>query len=158
MKLIFHKDILKLTDLQNKRTKISGLTTNMFVLEIRMKRGLEFYILKFQQPLHSCCCPVQKICPKRLNWPGRLAGISEGAKGPFVNYVSIQGYLVGQQNAYFTKQTLFSKYAYLGYLLGQKQAKTCLRNLRTAPYVTISFPPYSQHQMDSFYENMHICK
>ena len=30
--------------------------------------------------------------------------------------------------------TLFSKHAYLGYLLGQKQAKICLRNLRTAPY------------------------
>ena len=55
-------------------------------------------------------------------------------QGPFVNYVSIQGYLVGQQNAYFSKQTLFNKHAYLRYLLGQKQANICLRNLRTAPY------------------------
>ena len=35
------------------------------------------FILKFTVPLQSCCCPVQKkICPERLNWPGRLAGIS----------------------------------------------------------------------------------
>ena len=61
---------------------------------------------------------------------------NESLQGSFVNYVSIQGYLVGQQNAYFTKQTLFSKHAYLGYLLGQKQAKICLRNLRTAHYLS----------------------
>jgi hypothetical protein len=29
-------------------------------------------------------------------------------------------YLDGQQNAYFSKYTQFSRYAYLGYLLGQK--------------------------------------
>ena len=32
-----------------------------------------------QNGLQSCCCPVQKICPERLNWPGTLAGIYEGA-------------------------------------------------------------------------------
>ena len=45
-----------------------------------MKSGLEFFILKFTEPLQSCCCPVQKICPEKLNWPVRLAGISEGAR------------------------------------------------------------------------------
>ena len=67
----------------------------------------------------------------------------ENPKGPFLNYASIQRYLVGQQNACFTKQTLFNRNAYLGYLLGQKQAKMCLRNLRTAPKPTkIPTKPY----------------
>ena len=26
----------------------------------------------------------KQICPERLNWPGRLAGISEGAKGQLI--------------------------------------------------------------------------
>ena len=44
-----------------------------------MKSGLEKNILKFHGPLQSCCCPVQKICPEKLNWPSKLAGNSEGA-------------------------------------------------------------------------------
>ena len=40
--------------------------------------GLKIYILKFTKPLQSCCCSVQKICLERLNWPGWIAGISEG--------------------------------------------------------------------------------
>ena len=36
----------------------------------RNSRG--FFILKFTEPRQNCCCPVQKICPERLNWPGRL--------------------------------------------------------------------------------------
>jgi hypothetical protein len=38
-------------------------------------------------------------------------------KGPFLNYVSILGYLVGQQNAYFSnyRPALLSKNAFLGY-------------------------------------------
>ena len=36
-----------------------------------------FFILKSYKPLQSCCCP-KKICPEGLNYPGRLAGISEG--------------------------------------------------------------------------------
>ena len=30
--------------------------------------------------LQSCPCPVKKIYPEKLNWPSRLAGISEGVK------------------------------------------------------------------------------
>ena len=32
--------------------------------------GLEFFILKFTEPLQSCCCPVQKDLPRRaeLAW------------------------------------------------------------------------------------------
>ena len=59
-------------------------------------------------------CPDSSILKSLINWQGR---------GPFVNYVSIQGYLVvGQQNANFSKQTLFSKHANLGYKNWQKYA------------------------------------
>ena len=44
----------------------------IFGLKMMMKSGLEKIILKFHDGLQSCCCP------ERLNWPGRLAGISEG--------------------------------------------------------------------------------
>jgi hypothetical protein len=41
-----------------------------------MKIGLEFFIWKSFRVAAAQC---RKICPERLNWPGRLAGISEGA-------------------------------------------------------------------------------
>ena len=44
----------------------------IFGLKMMMKSGLDFFILKYNKPLQSCCCTVQKI------WPCRLAGISEG--------------------------------------------------------------------------------
>ena len=54
----------------NKMTKISGLETNIFGLKVIMKSGLELFILKFQQLLQSCCCPVQKNLPRKaeLAW------------------------------------------------------------------------------------------
>jgi hypothetical protein len=66
-----------------KWTKILILDVTIFGLKMMVKSGVEKDILKFHVPLQSCCCPVQckKICPERLNWPGRLAGISEGARG-----------------------------------------------------------------------------
>jgi hypothetical protein len=35
-----------------------------------MKSGLEFFILKLNEPLQSCCCPVQKNQPRKaeLAW------------------------------------------------------------------------------------------
>ena len=41
-----------------------------------VKSGLEFSILK----LKVAAAQSKKIVPERLNWPGRLAGISEGAR------------------------------------------------------------------------------
>ena len=41
-----------------------------------VKSGLEF-ILKLTFRVAAAQC--KKICPVGLNWPGRLAGISEGA-------------------------------------------------------------------------------
>ena len=38
-----------------------------------VKSGLEFFI-------RIAAAKCKKICPERLNWPGRLAGISEGAR------------------------------------------------------------------------------
>jgi len=37
--------------------------------------------LKFHKPFKVATAQCKKICPERLNWPGRLAGISEGAGG-----------------------------------------------------------------------------
>ena len=55
---------------QNKWTKISGLETNIFELKMMVKSGLEFFVLKFYQPLQSCCYPVQKKLPRKaeLAW------------------------------------------------------------------------------------------
>ena len=55
---------------QNKQTKISDLETNIFELNMVVKSGLVFFILKFDQPLQSCCCPVQKKLPGKaeLAW------------------------------------------------------------------------------------------
>ena len=44
----------------NKWTKISSLEITIFDLKMKVKSGLEFFILKFTKPLQSCCCPVQK--------------------------------------------------------------------------------------------------
>ena len=43
-----------------KWTKILSLEIDIFGLKMMMKSGLEFFILKFTEPLQSCCCPVQK--------------------------------------------------------------------------------------------------
>ena len=42
----------------------------IFGIKIMVKSGLEKNILKFQVPLQSCCCPVQKNLPRRaeLAW------------------------------------------------------------------------------------------
>ena len=50
-----------------------SLEIDILGLKTMVKSSLEFFILKFTKPLQSCCCPVQKICPGRQNWPGRLA-------------------------------------------------------------------------------------
>ena len=44
-----------------------------------MKTGLEFFILKSNKPLQNSAAQCKKIGPERLNYPDRLAGISEGA-------------------------------------------------------------------------------
>ena len=58
---------------QNKWTKILSHETPIFGLKMMVKSGLKNYILKLSKALQSCCCL------ERLNWPGRLAGIFEGA-------------------------------------------------------------------------------
>ena len=45
-----------------------------------MKSGLDFLILKSYMPIRVAAAQRKKICPERLDWPGRLAGISEGAQ------------------------------------------------------------------------------
>jgi hypothetical protein len=45
----------------------------IFGLKITVKSGLEKFILKFQDGLQSCCCPVQKNLPRKaeLAWQVR---------------------------------------------------------------------------------------
>ena len=49
----------------------------IFGLNMMVKNGLEKNILRFRVAAAQC----RKICPEGLNWPGWLAGISEGARG-----------------------------------------------------------------------------
>ena len=42
-----------------------------------VKSGLEFFILISPSPFRVAAAQCQKIYPLGLNWPGRLAGISE---------------------------------------------------------------------------------
>jgi hypothetical protein len=51
-------------------TKILSLKIDIFGLKIKMKSSLENFILKFTEPLLSCCCRVQKNLPKKaeLAW------------------------------------------------------------------------------------------
>ena len=44
-----------------------------------VKSGLEFFILKFTEPLQSCCCPVPKnlLIKAELAWKVSLKGLSE---------------------------------------------------------------------------------
>ena len=56
-----------------KWTKISVLRITIFVIKIMMKSGLEIFILKSNEPLPICCCPMQTNLPDRLNWLSQLA-------------------------------------------------------------------------------------
>ena len=57
--------------------KVSSHGIDIFGLKVVVKSVLGKIILNFTKPLQSCC---KKICPERINWPDRLAGISEGAQ------------------------------------------------------------------------------
>ena len=41
------------------RTHSISLEIDIFDLKMMVKIGLDFFILKFTEPLQSCCCPVQ---------------------------------------------------------------------------------------------------
>ena len=66
---VFHLKIVSKISFY-KCSKISSLKTNIFYLKMIVKSGLEFSILKFREPLQSCCCPVQKEMHKKaeLAW------------------------------------------------------------------------------------------
>ena len=58
---------------------ISGLKAQVLKLTFWDKNDSEkwsrfFFILKFTEPLMSCCRPVQKNLPERLVWQGQLKG------------------------------------------------------------------------------------
>jgi hypothetical protein len=64
---------------QCKETKISGLETNIFELKMMVKSGLFYFEILLFSPFRVAAAKCKKICPDKLNWPGRLAGNSEGA-------------------------------------------------------------------------------
>ena len=47
-----------------------SLEIDIFEVKMMVKSGLDFFILKFTEPLQSCCCPVQKNLPRKaeLAW------------------------------------------------------------------------------------------
>ena len=53
-----------------KWTKLLTLEMTIFGLKMMVRSGLEFFILKLNEPLQSCCCPVQKNRPRKaeLAW------------------------------------------------------------------------------------------
>ena len=51
------------------------LKLTIFGLEMMKKSGLEFFILKSSK-FRVAAAQCKQICPERLNYPGRLAGIS----------------------------------------------------------------------------------
>ena len=40
----------------------------IFGLKLVLKSGLEFIILKLNEPFQSCCCPVQNKKKGELSW------------------------------------------------------------------------------------------
>ena len=52
-----------------------------FGLKMMVKSGIEFLFLNLMSPFRVAASQCKEICPERLNWPGRLAGISEGHRG-----------------------------------------------------------------------------
>ena len=64
-----------------KWTKISSLEIIIFELKNDGKKWSRIYFEIDRAPSELLLPSAKKICPERLNWPGRLAGISEGAHG-----------------------------------------------------------------------------
>jgi hypothetical protein len=46
-------------------TKLLSLEMTIFEIKMIMKSGLEFFILKLNEPLQSCCCPVPNNRPRK---------------------------------------------------------------------------------------------
>ena len=58
---------------------ISGLKSRHFLLKNNGKKWSSTLFWNSLSPFRVAAAQCKKICPLRLNWPGRLAGISEGA-------------------------------------------------------------------------------
>ena len=61
-----------------KQTKISSLEITIFYLKMMVKSGLDFLFYNSPSPFRVAAAKCKNIYPKRLNWPGRLAG-TEGS-------------------------------------------------------------------------------
>ena len=63
--------------------KLLTLEMTIFRLKVMMKDGLDFiFYFEIERFSSELLLPsAKKIGQERLNWPGRLAGISEGARG-----------------------------------------------------------------------------
>ena len=64
-----------------KWTKIWVLKLHtIFYLKMMVKSGLDFLFWNSPSPFRVADAQCKRITPLRLNWPGRLARISEGAQ------------------------------------------------------------------------------
>ena len=53
----------------------------IFGLKMMMKRGSRIFYSEIERAPSELLLPsAKKIGPERLNWPSRLAGVSEGAR------------------------------------------------------------------------------
>ena len=54
---------------------ISGIKSQVLTFDVKlmMKNGLEFFILKFSEPLQSCCCSIQKNLPIKAELPSQVS-------------------------------------------------------------------------------------
>ena len=52
----------------------------IFDFKMMVKSGLEFLFWNSPSPFRVAAAQCKKVCPEGLNWPDRLAGISEGAR------------------------------------------------------------------------------
>ena len=64
--------------------------------------GPNFLFENSTTPFRVAATQCKKICPEGLNWPGRLAGISEGAKGH-------SGHSVSAQSSVYENKILLTK-------------------------------------------------
>ena len=63
-----------------KRTKISSLEIIIFELKNDGKKWSRIYFEMDRAPSKLLLPSAKKVCQERLNWPGMLAGTSEGAQ------------------------------------------------------------------------------
>ena len=61
-----------------------------------VKSDLELFILKFTQPLQSCCCPVQKYVPRMAELAWQLSSYLILSKKMVISLLEILVHLLNE--------------------------------------------------------------